>query len=374
MLSAHTAMTPLQPSSIAQVQAAVTAAPRLRVIGGGSKPALSAVPEGVAGLDLSHLAGIVEYEPGEFVFTALAATKAAEVEAMLAEHGQYLPFDPLFVDRGATLGGIVAANTAGPGRYRFGGVRDFLIGIRFVDGEGNLVRGGGKVVKNAAGFDFPKLMVGALGRLGVLVELSFKVFPRPAAYATLVAPYPDLASALAARTRLSTSALDLEALEIEIGGDGVPRLELRLGGPADVLPSRSERLQAFLAADAGVEFRALGAEEEAAFWRDRRELAWAPANACLLKIPLTPARIPELESRVAGAGVRRRYSCGGNVAWLAWPEADAGRAQAEAILGALNLAGMQLAGTPGEALLGAQPDAIFLRRVKQALDPSGRFH
>jgi glycolate oxidase FAD binding subunit len=351
----------------------VLAAPRLRVIGGGSKPALSSVPEGAAGLDLSHLAGIVAYEPGEFVFTALAATRAAEVEAMLAEHGQYLPFDPLLVDGGATLGGIIAANTSGPGRYRFGGVRDFLIGVRFVDGEGQLVRGGGKVVKNAAGFDFPKLMVGALGRLGALVELSFKVFPRPAAYATLVAAYPELVAALAARTRLSTSAFDLEALEIAIGDDGAQRLELRLGGPADVLPSRIDRLQAFLGADVGVEFRRLAGEEEASFWHERRELAWAPANGCLVKIPLTPALIPDLESRLAASAVRRRYSCGGNVAWLAWPEPGSGRAQAEALLGALNLAGMQVAGGAGEALLGRRPDAIFFSRVKGALDPAGRF-
>lgn len=371
-------MTHFRPDSIAQVQEAVLAAPKLRVIGGGSKAALSTAPEGVAALELAQLAGVVEYEPGEFVFTALAAAKAAEVEAMLAGHGQYLPFDPLLVDRGATLGGIVAANTAGPGRYRFGGVRDFLIGVRFVDGEGRLVRGGGKVVKNAAGFDFPKLMVGALGRLGVLVELSFKVFPRPAAYATLFASYPDLASALAAATRLSTSAFDLESLEIGFGGEGAPRLELRLGGPADVLPARLDRLRAFLAAGGGAEdgaqFRQLDGDEDAAHWHGLREMLWAPLSGCVVKIPLTPARIPALEAQLASTPASRRYSSGGNVAWLAWPEPVAGRAQAEAILGALNLAGMQLAGAPGEALLGRQPDASFLRRVKQALDPSGRFH
>ena len=108
---------------------------------------------------------------------------------MLAEHGQYLPFDPPLAAAGATLGGTVAAGLSGPGRYRYGGVRDFVLGVRFVDGMGNLVRGGGKVVKNAAGFDFPKLMVGSLGRLGVLAELSFKVFPQPPAFATLAVSY-----------------------------------------------------------------------------------------------------------------------------------------------------------------------------------------
>jgi glycolate oxidase FAD binding subunit len=95
------------------------------------------------------------YEPGEFTFTALAGTPVGEVKQLLAEQGQYLPFDPLLVERGATLGGVVAAGTAGPGRYRYGGVRDLLMGVRFVDGLGRLVGGGGQVVKESAGVDVP---------------------------------------------------------------------------------------------------------------------------------------------------------------------------------------------------------------------------
>ncbi len=367
-------MSDYKPTTFADVQEAVVAASRLRLRGGGSKPALSSAPADAASLDLSLLSGVVEYEPGEFVFTALAGTKAAEVEAMLAGHGQYLPFDPLFVDRGATLGGIVAANTSGPGRYRFGGVRDFLIGVRFVDGEGNLVRGGGKVVKNAAGFDFPKLMVGALGRLGALVELSFKVFPRPAAYATLLASFPSLANALAALTRLSTSAFDIEALEVETAGSAGPQLQLRLGGPGEVLQTRIDHLQAFLSSDsAGAEFRQMAGEDEVAFWRGLREMEWAPGDGVLVKAPLTPARIPDLEAQLSGTEARRRYSSGGNVAWLAWPQAQGARAQADSLLSGLGLAGMQVLGPPDEGLLGLQTGASFLRRVKQALDPAGRF-
>ncbi len=86
------------------------------------------------------------------------STGLLDVMLLLEQHGQYLPFDPLLAERGATLGGTVAAGVSGPGRYRYGGVRDFLLGVRFVDSEGQVVRGGGKVVKNAAGFDFPKLI------------------------------------------------------------------------------------------------------------------------------------------------------------------------------------------------------------------------
>ena len=238
----------LRPTTPDQVQDAVAAAPALRIRGGGSKPALSTPPSNVALLEMSAVAGIVAYESSEFVFTALAGTPVAEIAAELEQHNQYLPFDPMLVERGATLGGVVAANTAGPGRHRFGGVRDFLLGVRFVDGQGQLIRGGGKVVKNAAGFDFPKLMVGSLGRLGVLVELSFKVFPRPPAYATLQATYPSLDAGVAALCNLLSAPLDLEALDLEVsdaGPDAGATLWLRLGGLPEMFEARAASAAGF---------------------------------------------------------------------------------------------------------------------------------
>src|SRR5512143_1651914 len=169
----------MNPTSIEELQSMVRGSPHVLPRGGGTKPALSTAHNGATVIDLAPLAGMLEYEPGEFVFTALAGTRLADVRAQLAEHGQYLPFDPLLVDRGATLGGTIAAGANGPGRYRYGGVRDFLLGVRFVDGAGEIVHAGGKVVKNSAGFDIPKLMVGSLGQLGALIEVSFKVFPQP---------------------------------------------------------------------------------------------------------------------------------------------------------------------------------------------------
>ena len=133
----------LQPTTIDGVQQSVCAAARILPRGGGTKPVLSTPPEGVTALELSGLRGVTEYEPEEFTFTALAGTPLAEVNQILAEHGQYLPFDPPLVERGATLGGTVASGLSGPGRYQYGGVRDFLLGARYVDGEGNLIYGGG---------------------------------------------------------------------------------------------------------------------------------------------------------------------------------------------------------------------------------------
>src|SRR5690606_29722305 len=152
--------TQLAPTTVEEVQAAVQSASKVMPTGAGTKPALYGQASDAVRLDLRKLTGILEYEPGEYTFTARAGTPLAEIVAALTEHGQYLPFDPPFIDAGATLGGTIAAGLSGSGRFRFGGLRDFLIGVRMVDGRGTLVRGGGKVVKNAAGFDLPKLMIG----------------------------------------------------------------------------------------------------------------------------------------------------------------------------------------------------------------------
>ena len=159
-------MSTFTPANSAEAVEAVRGSKRLRPRGAGTKPALCAVDDEVSILDLSGLSGIIEYDPCEYTFTALGGTPVAEVEEALGKNGQYLPFDPPLREAGSTLGGTVAAGLSGPGRYRYGGVRDFLIGASFIDGDGRELRGGGKVVKNAAGFDFPKLLTGSLGELG----------------------------------------------------------------------------------------------------------------------------------------------------------------------------------------------------------------
>ena len=134
-----------RPSSASEIQEIVRTLPRMHLRGGGSKPALSTPPTDSLLLDLSGLSGLVEYEPAEYTFTAQAGTPVADIQAVLAKEGQYLPFDPPLAAAGATLGGIVAAGTSGAGRVRYGGVRDFLIGTRFVDGRGELLRDGGSI-------------------------------------------------------------------------------------------------------------------------------------------------------------------------------------------------------------------------------------
>jgi glycolate oxidase FAD binding subunit len=358
----------LQPTTPPEVQQAVRTHAGLVPRGGGTKAALSTPPAGSLGLDLSGLSGIVEYEPDEFTFTALAGTPLRQVESLLAEHGQYLPFDPLLVQHGATLGGTVAANTSGPGRYRFGGVRDFLLGLRFVDGAGNLVRGGGKVVKNSAGFDLPRLLVGSLGRLGIVVELTFKVFPGPAGYATLKIDYTTLDEALVALSRLATSHLECLAVDLEPTRkeDGAT-VWVRLGGLPEAMPARLERLREFLAGGQTIQ-----GPEENSLWQQVRELAWVPPGWLLLKIPLTPRRIPPLAAQLRQRQAHCRYSVGGNLAWLAWSPEE-GIDSLNDLLAALNLAGLVLFGPPGRPYVGAYAGGLLASRVKQALDPAGRF-
>jgi glycolate oxidase FAD binding subunit len=342
--------------AVRALQDAVREHPRVLPRGGGSKPALSTPPEGVVPLVVSGLRGIVEYDPEELTITALAGTPVRVVQAELAAHGQYLPFDPPLARAGATLGGVVAAGTSGSGGHRHGGVRDFIIGARFVDGTGALVGGGGRVVKNAAGFDLPRLMVGSLGRLGVLVELAFKVFPAPPAWGTLVAEAPGLDAALEAARRAVAAGLDLEALDLEPPG----RLLIRLGGPATALEPRLERLRRVV----GLPGEKTLADAE--LWDGR--LAWAPPEASLVRLALGPRRLAALDRALDGAP--RRYTRAGAGGWVAW---DRAIEELDARLRDAGACGVRLSGPPGPVLVGAMPGGAFADRVRRALDPDGRF-
>jgi glycolate oxidase FAD binding subunit len=361
-------MMPEKPANITAVQELVQASNEpIRPRGGGTKPALSNQPDGAILLEMRGLSGILAYEPEEFTFTALAGTAVADVAAALAENGQYLPFDPLLAEAGATLGGTVAANTSGSGRFRYGGVRDFILGISFVDGQGRLVRSGGQVVKNSAGFDLPKFFVGSLGRYGILVELSFKVFPRPQAFCTVQAAYTGLETALRATFRLAQSSLEMDAVDLVPQAGGCT-LHLRLGGLASVLPDRAQRLHRFLKDETGSgETAVYAGDEEARLWQAANSLRWAPPEVAVVKIPLAPKQAPALDARLDG--LLRRYTCAANVAWVAVTD-TAALANA---LDELDLVGLQLRGPAAEPILGRCRGLPLAQRVKQALDPAATF-
>jgi glycolate oxidase FAD binding subunit len=350
--------------------------------GRGTKDALSTAGGDVSALDVSALSGIVEYAPSEFTVTALAGTPVAEVRAALAEHGQYLPFDPILVDAGATVGGTLAAGVSGSGRVRYGGIRDFVLGVRFLDGEGILVRGGGKVVKNAAGFDLPKLMVGSLGGLGVLIEVTFKVFPAAEATATGCIELAGLEPAVAAMRRLLAGPSEVEALELEPPG----RVWLRIAGRRQALAPRLERALRIAAgepapspaptASALSEGSTPAPEVADDHWRSRRELTWVPEGWSLVKVPLQPGAIAALDGALdrdhQGPRPRAVYAAGGQQAWVAWPS---GRAveELDRTLDGLGLSGLVLRGEAGRRRLGRKPAEAAIDRARLALDPRGRF-
>ncbi len=350
----------MRPTSIQELRDMVQHSPQVRVRGGATKPALSSPRDGDTALDLTSLAGMLEYDPGEFVFTAFAGTRVADVQTQLAQHGQYLPFDPLFAAQGATLGGTVAAGSNGPGRYRYGGVRDFLLGVKYINGQGDIVHAGGKIVKNSAGFDLPKLMVGSCGQYGALIELSFKVFPRPEAHTTLRLNCHTLAAAIEVIQRLYTSPLEIDSLDLEIADH--PIIWLRLAGLRSALPARSDRVRNLIGGGDVI-------DDDEAVWRNAREVTWRPANWTLIKVPITPKRIPAFEQSLP-ANTLRRYSGGGQVAWLATPDQPA---PIDRVLCDQGLSGLVLIGSVDQPRLGVRVGESFARRVKNALDPNQRF-
>lgn len=174
---------------VARVRSAAATGTPLRLRGGGSKDFYGQALNGEI-LDLSAHAGVISYEPSELVVTVRAGTPLAELEALLASHGQCLPFEPphfqLDPTRGAaTVGGMVSAGLSGPARASAGGVRDYVLGARLLNGRAELLTFGGQVMKNVAGYDVSRLLVGALGTLGVITEVSLKVLPLAPAEATL---------------------------------------------------------------------------------------------------------------------------------------------------------------------------------------------
>jgi glycolate oxidase FAD binding subunit len=170
---------------VEQFQERVRAGRPLRIRGGGTKDWYGQRLDGDV-LDTRGYTGIVDYEPTELVITARCGTPLAEVEAVLAERGQMLAFEPPHFGSGATIGGAVAAGLSGPRRANSGAVRDFVLGCKLMDGKGDVLSFGGQVMKNVAGYDVSRLLAGSLGTLGLLLEVSVKVLPRAPREATLV--------------------------------------------------------------------------------------------------------------------------------------------------------------------------------------------
>jgi glycolate dehydrogenase FAD-binding subunit len=257
----------------------------LEIVAAGTKRALGRTPRG-AMLDVSDVTGIVSYEPEELLLTVKPGTPVAEVEALLAARGQRLGFDPadwgalLGAEPGrATIGGVLCADASGSAAMRYGRARDHLLGFRAINGFAEAYKAGGKVVKNVTGFDLPKLMCGAMGTLGVLTEVTVRVFPKPPSSQTFAARGLDAGAGLTLLRRVWSSPLEATGLAYANGA-----AFFRLEGGREPLTQKTALLRA-MADVVEVDDPFRGIADGAAFADQPRDV-W--------RVTLPPSRAAEL--------------------------------------------------------------------------------
>lgn len=206
------------PASVEQVSAVLRGAGERKLavapVGLGAFLHLGARPRRYdVALCLERLNKLLDYQPTDMTVTVEAGMRVSQLQVVLGEHGQWLPLDPPNPER-VTVGGLIATNLNGPSRFSQGTVRDFLIGLRVVRPDGSVIKGGGRVVKNVAGYDLAKLYCGSLGTLGVIVEATFKIRPRPEAQAILMLRFPSADHAMRAALQQITAELQPFFLEL----------------------------------------------------------------------------------------------------------------------------------------------------------------
>ena len=218
-------------------------------------------------LRMDRLSNVEHYDPGDLTIGVGAGFALSDLQSMVRDQRQVFPVDIANADR-ATIGGTMAVGAHGPHKHFFGGIREFCIGVRFVTADGKLGKGGGRVVKNVAGFDFMKLMIGSFGTLGVITSASFKLFPQPVATRTFVSEFPSVKEAIDYRDRVINSPLSpicLEMLSPRATGKDCWSIAVRAGGSDRVLARYNSELQTTVTH--GIE-----GPEEQKFWADVENL------------------------------------------------------------------------------------------------------
>jgi glycolate oxidase FAD binding subunit len=357
----------MTPASEAEVVEAVRAAREpLAIEGGGTR----GVGHPVAGerLSVAGLSGITLYEPGALTLVARAGTPLAEVEAVLAGEGQMLAFEPwdgraLSGANGVpTVGGMVATNASGPRRIAAGACRDLMLGVRFVDGTGAVVKNGGRVMKNVTGIDLVKLMAGSHGTLGVLTEVAFKVLPRPETVATLVLDGLDAEAAGRAMRAAMATPCDVTAAA-HVGG----RTLLRLEGFETSVAHRAKALAAALAGfgAAAVEMVDWAAVRDAAGFAGRAGAVW--------RVSVRPTDGPPLAARLGDAEVA--FDWAGGLLWVLAPEDFDLRAAMAGVRGHATLVRASEAAKARWGVFHPEPASVaaLAEGLRRRFDPRGVF-
>ncbi|MEM8633023.1 MAG: FAD-binding protein [Pseudomonadota bacterium] len=322
----------------------------LHIQGGGTRPVGD--PLAAETLSLAGLSDVRLYEPGALTIVAGAGTPLAEVEAALAAENQRLAFEPMD-HRGLlgttgtpTIGGVVAANVSGPRRVQNGAARDFLLGVRFVDGTGEVLKNGGRVMKNVTGYDLVRLLAGSRGTLGAITEVAFKVLPAVDTVATLKIAGLTSDRAIAALSHALGSPYEVTgAAHAPAGPDGGPVTLIRLEGFAASVAYRTGALSAALDA-----YGAISVETDpdavVALWTWVRDAeAFHGTDGDVWRISAKPTHGAEIANRLSGA--RLVFDWGGGLVWAEVAQGQDVR--------------VALAGVPGHATLVRADDATRTR-------------
>ncbi len=340
----------------------------VRVTGGGTR----GVDGSEAALNTSGLSGITLYEPGALTLVAHAGTSVAEIEAALEAEGQQLAFEPmdhrglLGTSGEPTIGGVVAANISGPRRIQAGACRDFLLGVRYVDGLGQVIKNGGRVMKNVTGYDLVKLMAGSWGTLGVLSEVSLKVLPKPETETTLAVRVPNVETAVGLMSAALKSPFEVSGAAYDPQG---AQALLRIEGFADSVAYRTGRLRETL----GCECTEL--EDSETCWADLRDVrGFQNLEGDVWRVSVKPGDAPGIAERIDAD--RTLFDWGGGLIWALVPNGTDLRARLGHFGGHATL--VRAEAETFSALGRFQPDTkqiqALTKAIRQKFDPRSVFN
>lgn len=280
--------------------------------GGGTQLDMGRPPTGCdIVVSMARMNQILEHQPHDLTVSVQAGLRLSDLQTHLATTRQWLALDPP-LEPEATIGGIISTNPSGPRRLRFGGVRDQLIGLRVVLPDGTIAKGGGKVVKNVAGYDLPKLYVGALGTLGIIVEATFRLYPLRASSKTVLLSAPSPTPLCELVVRIIASTLEPTALDVSGSStlDGTCMLAVRFESEAEAVADQIDSLLA-MAGTLGESARMIDHEDEAHYWQQSSTLVKAPHDAddiLIIKTSLLPTYIASWLTELGQVAQREQLS------------------------------------------------------------------
>lgn len=355
----QTTFTPTTEDELSDIIASASAP--FCIVGGSTRH----TPAGHQRLSTAGLSGVRLYEPGALTLVAGAGTPMAEINALLADNGQRLPFEPM--DHRAvlgttgepTLGGMIALNHCGPRRVQAGSARDMLLGLRFVDGSGRIVKNGGRVMKNVTGYDIARLHCGARGKLGVITEISLKVLPLPERTATMALAELSPIAAVAGLSKALGSPFEVNGAAWHQG-----RILLRIEGFNDSISYRADQLSGLLPGLTLVDENP---------WDDLRDARFAAqSDRDIWRVSLRASNGAKAAERLMGMGVDVTLDWGGA---LLWASADRGF-DLRSALGGLHGHATRLRGAGDAPALEPAADGVaqLTTALQKAYDPRGLFN